>query len=74
LGGLVVCRWGELGLGRRRRNRGEEGRWSGHTLTFTDGFTDGISVGETVDDSDGTIDTSPHGSAISNPSVIPSAI
>jgi len=24
-GGLVVCRWGELGLGRRRRNRGGEG-------------------------------------------------
>jgi len=69
-GGLVVCRWGELGLGRRRRNKGGEGRWSGHILTFTDG----ISVGETVDDSDGTIDTSPHGSAISNPSVIPSTI
>jgi hypothetical protein len=73
-GGLVVCRWGELGLGRKRRNRGGEGRWSGHILTFTDGFTDGISVGETVDDSDGTIDTSLHGSAISNPSVIPSVI
>jgi len=43
-GGLVVCRWGELGLGRRRRNMGEEGRWSGHVLTFTDDFTDGISV------------------------------
>ena len=27
-GGLVVCRWGELGLGRRRRNRGGEGRWT----------------------------------------------
>jgi len=25
-GGLVVCRWGELGLGRRRRNRGGEGQ------------------------------------------------
>jgi len=73
-GGLVVCRWGELGLGRRRRNRGGEGRWSGHISTFTDGFTDGISVGETADDSDGTIDTSLYGSAISNPSVIPSAI
>jgi hypothetical protein len=73
-GGLVVCKWGELGLERRRRNRGGEGRWSGHILTFTDGFTDGISVGETVDDSDGTIDTSLHGSAISNPSVIPSAV
>jgi len=64
-GGLVVCRWGELGLG-RRRNRGGEGRWSRHILTFTDDFPDGISVGETVDDSDRTINTSPHGSAISN--------
>jgi len=27
-GGLVVCIWGELGLGRRRRNRGGEGRWT----------------------------------------------
>jgi hypothetical protein len=52
-----------------RREIGEE-RVGGHILTFTDGFTDGISVGETVDDSDGTIDTSPHGSAISNPSAI----
>jgi hypothetical protein len=69
-GGLVVCRWGELRLGKRRRNRGREGRWSGHILTFTDGFTDRYSV----DDSDGTIDMSPHGSAISNPSVIPSTI
>jgi hypothetical protein len=72
-GGLVVCRWRELGLG-RRRNRGGEGRWSGHILTFTDGFPDGISVGETVDDSGGKVDTSPYGSAISNPSVTPSAI
>jgi len=71
-GGLVVCRWGELGLGRRRRNRGGEGQqsWHVHILTFSDGFTDGHSVG----DSDGHIDTSPYGSAISNPSVSPSAI
>ena len=41
-GGLVVCRWGELGLGRRRRNRGGEGRQRGHILTFSNGFTDGI--------------------------------
>ena len=41
-GGLVVCRWGELGLGRRRRNRGGEGRQSGHILTFSDGLIDGI--------------------------------
>jgi len=73
-GGLVVCRWGELGLGRRRRNRGGEGRQSYHILTFSDGFTDGNSVSETVGDCDGNIDTSPYGSAISNPSVSPSAI
>jgi hypothetical protein len=73
-GGLVVCRWGELGLGRRRRrNRRGEGRQSGHILTFSDGFTDGFAVGDYVGDSDGKIDTSPYGSAISNPSVIPSA-
>jgi hypothetical protein len=69
-GGLVVYRWRELGLGRRRRkNRGGEGWQRGHILTFSDGFTDGKAVG----DSDGKIDTSPYGSAISNPSVIPSA-
>jgi hypothetical protein len=73
-GGLVVCRWGELGLGRRRRNRGGEGRQSCHILTFSDGFIDGMSVGDYVGDSDGNIDTSPYGSAISNPSVRPSAI
>jgi hypothetical protein len=69
-GGLVVCRWGELGLGRRRRNRRGEGRQSCHILTFSDGFTDGNSVG----DSDGNMDMSPYGSAISNPSVSLSAI
>jgi len=68
-GGLVVCRWGELGLGRRRINRGGEGQQRGHILTFSDGFTDGFSVG----DSDKKIDTSPYGSGISNPSVISSA-
>ena len=41
-GGLVICRWGELGLGRRRRNGGGEGRQIGHKLTFSDGFTDGV--------------------------------
>ena len=41
-----------------------------YILTLSDGFTDGHSVG----DSDGHIDTSPYGSAISNPSVKPSAI
>jgi len=41
-GGLVVCSRGELGWGRRRRNRGGEGRQSGHILTFADGLTDKI--------------------------------
>jgi len=41
-GGMVVCSWGELGWGRRRRNRGGEGRQSGDILTFADGFTDEI--------------------------------
>jgi len=72
-GGLVVCRWGELRLGRRRRNRVGEGRQRGHILTFSDGFTDGFSVGESVGYSDGKIDMSPYGSDILNPSVIPSA-
>ena len=71
-GGLVVCRWGELGLGRRRRNRGGEGRQSCHILTFSDGFTNRFSVDDSVGDSDGKIDTSPYESAILNPSVISS--
>ena len=41
-GGLVVCSWGEMRWGRRRRNRGGEGRQRGDILTFADGFTDGI--------------------------------
>jgi hypothetical protein len=62
-----------LGLGRRRRNRGGEGRQRGHILTFSDGFTDEKSIGDSVGYSDGKIDMSPYGSAISNPLVIPSA-
>jgi hypothetical protein len=31
---------GELGWGRRRRNRGGEGRQSGDILTFAEGITD----------------------------------
>jgi len=69
----VVCRWGELGLGRRRRNRGGEDRQRGHILTFSDGFPDGQSVGDSAGYSNGKIETSPYGSAISNPSVISSA-
>ena len=38
--GAGVCSRGELGWG-RRRNRGGEGRQSGHILTFADGLTDG---------------------------------
>jgi len=72
-GGLVVCRWGEFGLERRRRNRGGEGRQRGHILIFSDGFTNGCSVGESIGYSDGKINTSPYEFAISNPSVIPSA-
>jgi len=33
---------GELGWGRRRRNRGGKGRHSGYILTFADGITDGL--------------------------------
>jgi hypothetical protein len=33
-GGLVVCRWEELRLGRIRRNRGGEGQQRGHISTF----------------------------------------
>jgi hypothetical protein len=33
---------GELRWGRRRRNRGGEGRQSGYILTFTDGIIDGL--------------------------------
>ena len=65
-GGAGCLQMRRVGIGRRRRNRGGEGRKSVHIL--------GNSVGETIDDSDGTIDTSPYGSAISNPSMIQSAI
>ena len=41
-GGLVICRWGDLGLGIRSRNGGGECQQSGHIFTFTDGLTDGI--------------------------------
>jgi hypothetical protein len=33
---------GELGWGRRRRNREEEGRPSGYILALTDGNTNGL--------------------------------
>ena len=70
-GGAGCLQMGRVGI--RKKGRGE-GRQIGHILTFPDGFTDGHSVDETVDDSDGTIDKSPYGSAISNISVLSSAI
>ena len=68
---MVVCRWGELGLGRRRRNRGGEGRQRGHILTFSDGFTDGFFVGDVL-----TEKSTRHHTDLpfSNPLVIPSAV
>ena len=41
MGGWLQFGKGELGWGRRRRNRGKESRQSGYILTFTDGITDG---------------------------------
>jgi hypothetical protein len=43
LGGWLFAVWqgrGELGWGRRKRNRGGEGRQSGNILTFAEGITD----------------------------------
>ena len=43
LGGWLFAVWeGRVGMGRRRRNRGGEGRQSGDVLTFIDGITDGL--------------------------------
>ena len=77
-GGLVVCRWGELGLGRRRRNRGGEGRQRGSAERAYNNFFRrthwwNTSVGESVGYSDWKINMSPYRSAISNPSKILSA-
>jgi hypothetical protein len=41
MGGWLQFGRGELGWGRRRRNRGRKCRQSGYILAFTDGFTDG---------------------------------
>ena len=46
-GGLVICRWGELGLGRKRRNRRGEGRQRRHILTFSNALTDENSLSVT---------------------------
>jgi len=40
--GCSQFRRGELGWGRRRRNRGGEGQHSGDILTFADEITDGL--------------------------------
>jgi len=40
-GGLVVCSRGELGWGRRRRNKGGESRQSGHIFCDSIGYSDG---------------------------------
>ena len=71
-GGLIICRWGGLGLGRRRRNEGGECRQSGHIFTFADSLTDGFipSVKPSV-----ILTGNRHVTArtcYSNPSVIPS--
>jgi hypothetical protein len=41
MGGWLQFRRGEVGWGRRRRNRGRECQQSGYILAFTDGITDG---------------------------------
>jgi hypothetical protein len=41
MGGWLQFGRGEVGRGRRRRNRGRECRQSGYILAFTDGITDG---------------------------------
>ena len=42
LGGCLQFGMGELGRGRRMRNRGGESRLSGDIFTFVDGITDGL--------------------------------
>ena len=75
-GGLIICRWGGLGLGRRRRNGGGECRQSGHIFTFVDGLTDGIIPSVNTSAKQSVILTgNRHVTAricYSNPSVIPS--
>jgi len=39
-GGCLQFRRGKLGWGRRKRNRGGEGRQSGDIFTFANGITD----------------------------------
>ena len=39
MGGWLQFGRGEMGWGRRRRNRGRESRQSGYILAFTDGIT-----------------------------------
>ena len=75
-GGLVICRWGDIGLGIRRRNGGGECRQSGHIFTFPDGITDRITSSVNTSVTPSVILTvNRHVTArtcFSNPSVIPS--
>jgi hypothetical protein len=41
-GGCLQLGRGELGWGRRRKNRGGDNRQSGDILTFADGITNGL--------------------------------
>jgi len=61
-----------LGWGRRRTNRGGEGRQSGHILTFVDGITNGLLLSVILSVNGESI-TSLYGDPDLNPSVIPSA-
>jgi hypothetical protein len=66
---------GRVGIRKKKEKYGRRGSAELSNINFFDGFTtDGNSIGDYVSDSDGNIDTSPYGSAISNPSVSPSAI
>jgi hypothetical protein len=67
-GSLFRCR----GKERRRRNRGGEGQWPGHILTFTKGITDGILCHESINNSVDEVDMSLYGHPGLNPFVISS--
>ena len=77
-GGCLQFGRGVLGWGRRRRNRGGEGRQSGDILTLTEGIANGIllsvissSVGDSLGNFDGELVTSLYGDSSWNPLVIP---
>ena len=71
-GGLVICRWGGLGLGIRRGNGEGECRQSGHIFTFADGFIPSVNTSAKPSV---ILTSNRHVTArtcYSNPSVIPS--